>query len=125
VPAITGELLRELLTPDRADCDWSSIHALVTAARVDVDVMLESAPNLSIPTLAADGGSWVVGPLDVSGQAWPAPIALHCEQSWGSLRVSIEVQWELWSRPGRVEHTALLNVERALDAAGFRTTQDA
>jgi hypothetical protein len=126
VGAITPALVEELVTPAHDGWDWESVHALVTASRLEAPVLrLEEAPALPVPVRDIDGATWVVAPLDVSGQVWPAPVTVRWQQYWGLVRLQLEARWELWLEVERPEYQGLRRAERALDALGFRpSTED-
>jgi hypothetical protein len=65
-----------------------------------------------------------VGPLEVSGQVWPAPVAVSWQQYWGLMQLRLQARWELWFEMNRPEYEGLRAAERALDAAGFRTSAE-
>ena len=120
VDSLTSDAVLRALTPREAGWEFSTIVTLVTSARVYVsDLVLERMPSLPVPTLEADGGRWVVGPLDAPGYRLLPPIRLTWRQEWGDLSLAIEAFWSLWWQTDSAEYAALRAAEQALDAAGF------
>jgi hypothetical protein len=69
--------------------------------------------------IEADGGPWLVGPVDLPGDRLSPPIRLRWLQEWGGLELTIEALWSPWSETSSAELVALQAATRALDAAGF------
>lgn len=120
VDSLTPDIVIRALTPENPGWDFATSVALVTMARTDAsDLTVDRMPSLAVPTLEADGGRWVVAPVDVPGYRLLPPIGLTWRQEWGDLQLTIEAFWSLWWHTTSAEYAALRAAERALDAAGF------
>jgi hypothetical protein len=120
VDSLTPDVVMNALTPRDSGWDFSTIAALVTAARTDArELHIDRIPTLRVPMTDADGARWAVGPIDVGGGRLLPPIGLLWQQEWGDLELTIEAFWSLWWSPGSAEYVALRDAERELDTAGF------
>lgn len=120
VDRMSPEVIERALTPSQPGWDLSVVTATVTAARIGSDeLVIDTMPSRSVPTIELDGARWVVGPVDAPGYRLSPPIALSWEQMWGDLQVTIDARWSLWWPVDSAEFAGLRAVERALDAAGF------
>lgn len=120
VDSLTADAVIRALTPENPGWDFATTVALVTMARTYAsDLIIDRMPSLAVPMLEADGGRWVVGPVDVPGYRLLPPIGLTWRQEWGDLQFTIEAFWSLWWQTASAEYAALRAAERALDAAGF------